>query len=587
MKLKSLKIKNFRTYSGEHTINFDDNFTAFIGKNDAGKSTIFDALDIFFGNIKPDLKDLSVDASERSMEFTCEFLDFPEEIEIDASAKTNLTDEYLVSTDNTLELKKVYECTEKTVPSKPDIYIVAMYPTATDMPILHSLNQSELKDLGESRGVEVSDKKINHLWRKALWTSYSDMVLAYSELKIDDFDTKAKKIYHRIEENLPLFFVFRSDRETTDSDAEAKDPMQIAVAEAQDTFQKEIDDIKNKIQDKVESVAEAALQKLHEMDPDLAKNLNPTLKSKPTWKFDYGIEDEKGIALNKRGSGTRRLVLLNFFRAQAEKNASQSEKGIIYAIEEPETSQHPDNQKLVIKTLSDLAQQSDRQVMITTHSPELLKEIRESHGVGIRYIQCGTSDEREIIDGLAALQLSSAALGVLAMQDFGGSEKIVLVEGKGDCLFLEHAASEMKKNGEITGDFEDKKITTLPVGGCSGVKVWIELCKHEAIGLPTYIFLDSDRERLEDPETANEKFIRELSRDDTVKDMFCTKKREIENYIKKDITGCEYVDFDDVKSIVSTQTNVNKKNLISEYWTQMRSEDIPAEIKRVVIAITD
>jgi len=46
MKLKSIYLKNFRAFAGETTIQVD-NLTAFIGRNDAGKSTILEALDIF------------------------------------------------------------------------------------------------------------------------------------------------------------------------------------------------------------------------------------------------------------------------------------------------------------------------------------------------------------------------------------------------------------------------------------------------------------------------------------------------------------------------------------------------------------
>lgn len=46
MKLTKLKIKNFRGYKEEIAIDFD-NLTAFVGKNDIGKSTILEALDIF------------------------------------------------------------------------------------------------------------------------------------------------------------------------------------------------------------------------------------------------------------------------------------------------------------------------------------------------------------------------------------------------------------------------------------------------------------------------------------------------------------------------------------------------------------
>jgi len=44
MKLKELKIKGLKCYNDSQVIPFY-NLTVFIGENDAGKSTVFDALD--------------------------------------------------------------------------------------------------------------------------------------------------------------------------------------------------------------------------------------------------------------------------------------------------------------------------------------------------------------------------------------------------------------------------------------------------------------------------------------------------------------------------------------------------------------
>jgi len=46
MKLESVKLKNFRGYGDEILIPINK-LTAFIGRNDAGKSTVLEALEIF------------------------------------------------------------------------------------------------------------------------------------------------------------------------------------------------------------------------------------------------------------------------------------------------------------------------------------------------------------------------------------------------------------------------------------------------------------------------------------------------------------------------------------------------------------
>lgn len=66
------------------------------------------------------------------------------------------------------------------------------------------------------------------------------------------------------------------------------------------------------------------------------------------------------------------MVLINFFRAQAEKRKKLDNKtNIIYAIEEPETSQHPEHQKKLLSALIELSEANNTQILLTTHSPAL------------------------------------------------------------------------------------------------------------------------------------------------------------------------------------------------------------------------
>ena len=60
MIITQMYIKNFRGYK-EQTVEFYDNLNVIIGKNDVGKSTILEALEIFFNNesVKIDTYDLN------------------------------------------------------------------------------------------------------------------------------------------------------------------------------------------------------------------------------------------------------------------------------------------------------------------------------------------------------------------------------------------------------------------------------------------------------------------------------------------------------------------------------------------------
>jgi len=569
MKLEKVKIKNYRGYRGEYEVSFDPDLTAFIGKNDAGKSSIFNVLDIFFNGSKPDLDDLSVGVDDKEIKISCVFSDMPSEIVIDSTANTNLSEEFLLNKESFYEVSKIFKCTEKTIASSPEVTILAHYPSKANMNDLHNLKIDGLKKRGNELGVTVTDQRISSLWRKAIWNSTSDLELKETDLKVDDFDSKAKKIYSNLESEYPLFFLFKSDRQTSDSDSEAKDPIQLAVTEAQKEYMGEIDNLKKKIQERVEQVAERALEKLRDMDSNLASKLQPKLKSNPKWSFDYKLEDERGVALNKRGSGTRRLVLLNFFRAEAERKISSSEGSVIYAIEEPETSQHPNNQKLIIKSLLSLASDEKRQVLISTHSPELLEATPENSVVFVN----AENGDPVILYGNQALILAAESLGVLSNQKFGSAKIIVLVEGISDCIFLEHAANSLKGNGNVGFNLNDKKVLTLPLGGRSAIEKWIDEDKVKNLGLKYAVLIDSDRTNEDRTvKTPNETKMENWKFSGTV--AFCTRKREIENYIIQSITSCTYDDFDDAKQLIAQTNNIPKKKVIETYWIQMTAEQI-------------
>ena len=57
MKIDSVRIENFRSFEDE-TIIFD-NYTCFVGSNGSGKSTILNALNVFFRQYKDSKTDLS------------------------------------------------------------------------------------------------------------------------------------------------------------------------------------------------------------------------------------------------------------------------------------------------------------------------------------------------------------------------------------------------------------------------------------------------------------------------------------------------------------------------------------------------
>lgn len=381
MKLYSLTLKNFRGYKDETTILFD-NLTALVGKNDIGKSSVLEALDIFC-NAKPvhpiEKSDLNVDAvaaGETDVEITAEFTDFPTTLVIDATNKTSLVDEYLLTADGRLKVRKVYPNA-----GKEKVYIIANHPTQADCADLITLKQKDLKKKVEDLGLDC-DKTKNAEMRKAIRNHYAAQGdLLFQEVSIESTKENVKDIWSKLTDYLPVFSLFVSDRTNNEGDKIVQDPLKFAVQRIfnDDVIKDLCHQISERVINELQSVATGTLDKLNEMNPDVANQLKPSIGKEEdlSWTDIFkkvSIAGDDGIQVNKHGSGVRRLILLNFFRYEAEKKVAEG-KDVIYAIEEPETSQHNEHIRMMMEALKTLASRNHIQIIITTHSPYLVKQL--------------------------------------------------------------------------------------------------------------------------------------------------------------------------------------------------------------------
>ncbi|MCX8081158.1 MAG: ATP-binding protein, partial [Bacteroidia bacterium] len=228
MRIKKLKLENFRAYKEETVFEFG-NLTTFVGKNDIGKSSILEALDIFFnenkGIIKIDSNDVNKFAkSERKEEIIISvvFDDLPESIIIDATNPTNLKDEYLLNSEGCLEIIKKYPNG-----GKEKVFIKANHPTNPNCSELLLKNNADLKKILESNNITCKDKTKNAVIRKAIWNHYSND-LHLKEVEIDASKEDAKNIWEQLKNYMPLYALFQSDRKNSDSDSEVQDPLKEA-----------------------------------------------------------------------------------------------------------------------------------------------------------------------------------------------------------------------------------------------------------------------------------------------------------------------------------------------------------------------
>lgn len=455
MLIKSVTLKNFRGYRSETTVLFS-NLTTFVGRNDIGKSTILEALDIFFnegkGCISLDKEDINKRASSEGDDeiiIAVEFFKLPDSLVIDDSNRTTLAAEYLLTESNTLKIVKRYPKA-----GREKVYIRAKHPTNAVCCDLLSKKITDLKTILNRENIECEDQTRKAVIRTAIWNHFADN-LNLEEKEIDVTKEDGKTIWESLKKFLPVYSLFQADRSNNDHDKEIQDPLKEAVKSIlkEENVAQMCQQIAEHVTTKLQEVSNHTLDKIREMNPELANSLSPNIPSFTDLKWsdlfkNVSIAGDNDIPINKRGSGVKRLILLNFFRAEAERMQSNTESdGLIYAIEEPETSQHVAHQKILMKALIDLANNENVQVVLTTHSSYVVKQLKFDN---IRLVKEKEEDREErIVQAIEPSQLPYPSLNEINFTSFG----------------------------EVTEEYHDELYSYLYSNKTDGIK-WIEEYKN-------------------------------------------------------------------------------------------------------------
>ncbi len=564
MRLIEIKLRNFRCYKDLTSIKVGD-LTCILGKNDVGKSTILEALDAFF-NDNIDKGDLNTDLETGIIEISCVFDEIPKKLVLDSSVEASPVDECILNANGHLEVKKEFKIGKSI--SKAT-HLVASHPTHEKLQNLLSLKNTPLKNLADEieADLEGVNRSKNPPLRKAIREKIESPIDTI-EIKVDgslDSDNNLKTIWSKLKSYLPVFSIFKVDKNIDDKDKDVQDPMKHAVKEslAVPRIVELLEEIEKEVREKSTEVAELTIEKLKDIDESLAEKLKSDFNKSPAWDriFDLTLLNEKNIPLNKRGSGVKRLVLLSFFQAQAQKRkAENNAPSIIYAIEEPETSQHPNHQLILIKAFQELSEQDNVQVLFTTHSSNLVKEIPVESLIYLHIdeelqINYGVNEDGEGINE-ETLDKIIKSLGVLP-NPRDTVDKLLFVEGNHDINALTEYTRILHENDDTVIDISQCENIAYVISGGSSLKFYIDYKYLSGLGKAELHIYDNDVDEYKN-------YVNRINEPgDARKKAFNTSKRELENYLSKEAiqeayaengTTVEIPDFgddDDVPQIVA------------------------------------
>jgi len=540
LKLVKLRLKNFRVYE-EIEIDFNENLNVIIGRNDVGKSTILDALNFFFNNEpRLDPLDCHIDAIDKVIEIHALFkVGDRNSVILDATNPTTFKEEFLLNEDGYLEVRKIINAAGKTITANSvSVEIVARHPDVYETPLI-TLTVSKLRDLLKQYKDQISNYEDINKSKKAdmRQSLFSLLVTKETEfnnihISLKDLQEDTIKSWNRFRENLPIYNLFQSDRTNTDGDKEVQDPMKAITREVLSTLEPELNEIRDEVVKRVEEIGKETVEKLKDLDEEISSELT-TLPDLRNWDtiFRFSLDTDDDIPLNKRGSGVRRLVLLSYFQAQAERiRTTSNNTKMIFAIEEPETSQHPNYQKMLIDALTEISRENNNQVFITTHTPEIAKLVNSNELIMISR----DNDNNPVIIKEQEIKLSkiSETLGVLPTIS---SRMVICVEGKNDINFLYNINQAVPEFKAIL-DLEKEDISIYELGG-SRLIDWVNQNHFKSSNIKEFHLYDGDDERYK-------KVVDEINEaKDGRRYGSYTSLREMENYIPLQLIekefGCE------------------------------------------------
>lgn len=232
-------------------------------------------------------------------------------------------------------------------------------------------------------------------------------------------------------------------------------------------------------------------EELGELAPTLKTMFSPhNLDAK--WENAYravAFHDENNVPLATRGSGMRRLALLSFFRVSARE--SSNGRPVIFAVEEPEVFLHPDLQREVWDALTELAARGDSQVLITSHSSNL---IARTNVTQVRYLCEGVIEQVESLeDQLHVNDFVSRIEQSLGKFRDSTVECFLLVEGKNDIITIEGIAERPTSPDleEFSNHLKSGRVLVLPIGGTGSVGLWGE-GRLDSFSKPVVFLRDRD-----------------------------------------------------------------------------------------------
>jgi putative ATP-dependent endonuclease of the OLD family len=519
MILRKLKVKGFRSLK-DVEIDFEDQLTLLIGKNDAGKSSVLDLLNIVLNSNSPDPEDfyLPVGASEPTARIEV-VLDFKLNPAKDKAAMA-----YAVN--NILRIRKVYILDENGSIKNTTEYWREV-PEDEDLRVDNferDLSADEQKEMIEKIDPSALDDLSNKQQRGEWLRNYVEQEAS----KVQEWKEAPSRSRGSF---LPRFYRY--------SAMEYENPEKFVQATLQQIFNSILyDDEENgqlsEDMEKVKSKAEAAINDdvkkllpfIKEYDPS-SKDIayDPIIDFSRALRIgEFQINRGRGFHnLSKTGDGTKRRILAAVLDWDQEVTSKRASEGavlppVLRGYDEPDANLDYDAQERMYRAISKIVrdEKTRTQAILCTHAPKMINRAPTLHIRRLSLDENGcTQVEQLLTDGDEDVEEFLRQLA----RELGITNTLMFYER---CFILVEGATEENVLPILYRKIYDKSlledgIRLINVKSNGAAKEFLKLMKRNRKEL-TIVFLDSDTSESNLAQLTEEVFKNDSIRDDFVED---------------------------------------------------------------------
>ncbi|MEV9600251.1 ATP-dependent nuclease [Aliarcobacter butzleri] len=168
------------------------------------------------------------------------------------------------------------------------------------------------------------------------------------------------------------------------------------------------------------------------------------------------IEFNNGLKISDFSEGQKKEILVTFITDVLASVDS------IFLLDEPDSHIHPIKKKNLIEILK----ASDTQnIIMTTHSPTLIREIESKHFILMQNGEAKTTEKLELLKEITNNKWSIDSINNVLI----ANKNIILVEGKTDIEYLEIALSKLREYLKYNRKYQTLDFIFIPFGGASGL----------------------------------------------------------------------------------------------------------------------